>query len=942
MAVTGKVILKVKSGPGTLIGEVEADIIDDAVSFKGLKFDQPGDYVVSVTSTSTFVEFSEFSVKILPEEISLEQPQKNSQEEEKKPEEKPKPIITQVDQPKVDLPPMTFDNTKSERDDKLVASQIGLTPFINYMGSPINDRDIKMLILSHDGIIPTIDFMFDDSNGLIKSVGMPQDDTKFEFFLNSRSPNIKSIHIKFKVEEFTTIKNGSYRIYGTLDISELYRIKYQPYTGTSYEVLREISKELKLGFNSNITNTDDKMIWRNVGDTQYEFIDSIIQHSYISDKSFMVGFIDYYYCFNYVDVEKEMNRDVSKDKFIDTSGYDDGKLKDTEKILSLQLNSDKALNASSLFIVEKNFENNSTALSLEKGYKTKTKYYDKSKKEFLVFDVDATTSDQSNTMVLKGANGDKEAFENNVTTQYSGKIDTDNVHKNYNYALTQNKINLDEINKIILVVDIPNPNYSLYLFQKVNVVIVNDGVSPVDPQRIQWRKSGDYIISNIDYNWDGKSLKQEVRLMRKELGKDPAEVKEGPPPAEKSAADVKNPNNENPSDAPITDAKGNPFELENPIPLPNDKFKVGEVYTIEASGPVRYLANITNVLANGIEVTAKLSLIQKLDDGTYRQNPLEGDYLFNVEKVGFMNSQNLGEVVIIGTGEVYDNVQNTENEDTLDDEFAPESEFQGEEEQAIILQKTDDFIVVNSETTNNIKGVDPEVYNESLSTDTESKYPIDKNTDANIKKIISICKNRGITNKYAIAAVLAICKKESGFIPKGETSYAGTKAVKIKKIFSKFRKYSDAEVDVIKKNPRQFFDIIYGGKYGNAANEGFKYRGRGFNQITFKGNYESYKKLTGHDIVNDPDLLNTANVAGACLAEYFKSNFKSAPSGIKSKYNFSSINSFTNLDDAIGAFYHANAGWGNSYSDIVADPTGGRATAFKYAGPLYNTYAKSL
>ena len=73
MAVTGKVILKVKSGPGTLIGEVEADIIDDAVSFKGLKFDQPGDYVVSVTSTSTFVEFSEFSVKILPEEISLEQ-----------------------------------------------------------------------------------------------------------------------------------------------------------------------------------------------------------------------------------------------------------------------------------------------------------------------------------------------------------------------------------------------------------------------------------------------------------------------------------------------------------------------------------------------------------------------------------------------------------------------------------------------------------------------------------------------------------------------------------------------------------------------------------------------------------------------------------------------------------------------------------------------------
>ena len=868
MAVTGKVILKVKSGPGTLIGEVEADIIDDAVSFKGLKFDQPGDYVVSVTSTSTFVEFSEFSVKILPEEISLEQPQKNSQEEEKKPEEKPKQIITQVDQPKVDLPPMTFDNTKSERDDKLVASQIGLTPFINYMGSPINDRDIRILTLSHDGIIPTIDFMFDDSNGLIKSVGMPQDDTKFEFFLNSRSPNIKSIHIKFKVEEFTTIKNGSYRIYGTLDISELYRIKYQPYTGTSYEVLREISKELKLGFNSNITNTDDKMIWRNVGDTQYEFIDSIIQHSYISDKSFMVGFIDYYYCFNYVDVDKEMNRDVSKDKFIDTSGYDDGKLKDTEKILPLQLNSDKALNASSLFIVEKNFENNSTALSLEKGYKTKTKYYDKSKKEFLVFDVDATTSDQSNTMVLKGANGDKEAFENNVTTQYSGKIDTDNVHKNYNYALTQNKINLDEINKIILVVDIPNPNYSLYLFQKVNVVIVNDGVSPVDPQRIQWRKSGDYIISNIDYNWDGKSLKQEVRLMRKELGKDPAEVKAGPPPAEKSAADVKNPNNENPSDAPITDAKGNPFELENPIPLPNDIFKVGEVYTIEASGPVRYLANITNVLANGIEVTAKLSLIEKLDDGTYRQNPLEGDYLFNVEKVGFMNSQNLGEVVIIGTGEIYDTSQiQVIDDDSISPEYVEES-FQGSEELALELEKLQDIqsqpfdepISASEESISRVEDINIDFNSSKFVGGKWKSFNIEKLINLlpgykpnskfkeSLKKVLYFIKNDPLIDDVRKAAyLLGTAYAESGYsLQRWEADYACTGAG-------------------VKYGPNgpcssalNYYRSTKGGKKNyytlGTDSKGFPYFGRGLIQLTGKANYEKYGDLIGVNLVANGDL----------------------------------------------------------------------------------------
>ena len=42
----------------------------------------------------------------------------------------------------------------------------------------------------------------------------------------------------------------------------------------------------------------------------------------------------------------------------------------------------------------------------------------------------------------------------------------------------------------------------------------------------------------------------------------------------------------------------------------------------------------------------------------------------------------------------------------------------------------------------------------------------------------------------------------------------------------------------------------------------------------------------------------------------------------------------------MGAFYHANAGFGTSYGTIIADATGGRAKAFKYVGPIYNTYLK--
>lgn len=274
------------------------------------------------------------------------------------------------------------------------------------------------------------------------------------------------------------------------------------------------------------------------------------------------------------------------------------------------------------------------------------------------------------------------------------------------------------------------------------------------------------------------------------------------------------------------------------------------------------------------------------------------------------------------------------------EELSPEyleNQYQGEAEELIITEEE-----IDVEVLNDIKGFDPEKPNEALSTDTSSKYPLSKDKDANARSIIKAAKSSGVTNKYTISAILAIVSKESGFVPRSEASYSGTSAKRIKDIFKRFRKYSDSEVDVMKKNPVKFFDVIYGDKYGNAANEGYKYRGRGFNQITFKGNYKTYADETGLNLINDPDLLNTVDAAAKCLIAYFKRNIKKAPAGIKANYHFTDINSFKNLDDAVGAIYHANAGWGKSYSEVIADSTGGRKKAFSKAGPLYNTYQSSI
>lgn len=55
--------------------------------------------------------------------------------------------------------------------------------------------------------------------------------------------------------------------------------------------------------------------------------------------------------------------------------------------------------------------------------------------------------------------------------------------------------------------------------------------------------------------------------------------------------------------------------------------------------------------------------------------------------------------------------------------------------------------------------------------------------------------------------------------------------------------------------PIAIANAAYGGILGNARNEGYKYRGRGFVQLTGKANYQEIGKRLKLDLVNNPDLI---------------------------------------------------------------------------------------
>lgn len=154
--------------------------------------------------------------------------------------------------------------------------------------------------------------------------------------------------------------------------------------------------------------------------------------------------------------------------------------------------------------------------------------------------------------------------------------------------------------------------------------------------------------------------------------------------------------------------------------------------------------------------------------------------------------------------------------------------------------------------------------------------PPPSNAKPGIDALNFIMTANGITGKYGRAAILGIVGGESGWIPQSEGYSYSAEALVL--IFGKtFLNKPDAVAKYARwKGAREtFFDYVYspennGGNLGNnQSGDGGRFYGRGFIQITGRYNYTRYSTLSGVDIVNSPDLLNTDLNASASVAVAF-------------------------------------------------------------------------
>jgi putative chitinase len=129
----------------------------------------------------------------------------------------------------------------------------------------------------------------------------------------------------------------------------------------------------------------------------------------------------------------------------------------------------------------------------------------------------------------------------------------------------------------------------------------------------------------------------------------------------------------------------------------------------------------------------------------------------------------------------------------------------------------------------------------------------------------------GITTNLRLAHFLAQCALEStGFTAVVEN--LNYRAARLMQVFPKY--FRGVDPAAYANNPAKIANRVYANRMGNgdeASGDGFKYRGRGYIQLTGKTNYTIFSQFIGEDCVNNPDWVATKYPL-ASAAFYFNSN----------------------------------------------------------------------
>ena len=451
-----------------------------------------------------------------------------------------------------------------------------VAPVVQVNGFQFTGEMIESVNLNLSEILPSVNLILNDTTQAFALEFMPRDGDVITLFINSKhTDTFKTIHMDFEITNIslsTDIEND----FPEINISGIARIpKYFAETcrnfkaGTSLDHLELIARDLKIGLATNIETTDDLMLRIQPYIPTFQFIEDIVENSYIAENSFQRYYIDQFYYLNFIDVNKVFN---SKNSSIETlqesltsfatsiaeEGNNATEENDDNIPSKLVLTNIKSMEGTNIFIKEFKLKNNSNRVSQENGYTRNIMYYDDNSPDTKLTEL-AVAAQVSENLAdidepLRGRRGETH-FEDQVKFKYMGRHNTGedglgNVHANALFSELNNYQNNVELDKMKVIVKLESFNPSLYKYQKVPILIYNyeskvvevakelktakeaKGLneSPVEgandnpitneenpDQMLDTFLSGHYIIENINIVYDiDEGLSQHVTLLRRE------------------------------------------------------------------------------------------------------------------------------------------------------------------------------------------------------------------------------------------------------------------------------------------------------------------------------------------------------------------------------------------------------------------------------------------
>ena len=124
-----------------------------------------------------------------------------------------------------------------------------------------------------------------------------------------------------------------------------------------------------------------------------------------------------------------------------------------------------------------------------------------------------------------------------------------------------------------------------------------------------------------------------------------------------------------------------------------------------------------------------------------------------------------------------------------------------------------------------------------------------------IDELPSVIDTFKITSPQVLAHFLAQCAHESGNFryTRENLNYS---ADALLKTFPKY--FSKDTAQTVERKPELIANIVYSNRMGNGdkqSGDGWKYRGRGYIQLTGKSNYVAFGKYISVDLLNNSDLV---------------------------------------------------------------------------------------